>query len=74
MTDKLARIEGRLAACRDDVGNRPYSAPVSTGWYAEDVLALVNIAKAARPFAEPRDTTLAEYDALRAALAVLDGD
>lgn len=31
------RISERLALCHADVAERPYSHPVTTGWYAEDM-------------------------------------
>jgi hypothetical protein len=44
------RARRRVPYCVDDVAERPYSHPVATGWYAEDVPAL--LAELARAVAE----------------------
>lgn len=41
-------VQERLEACQELVAERPYSHPVATGWYAEDVPNLLAVAKAAR--------------------------
>ena len=44
----LAELRERLKLCTDDVKERPYSHPVATGRYAEDVPALLDVAEAAK--------------------------
>ena len=68
MSSPLDRIEGRLRACQEDKATRH---PIAVGWYAEDVLALVNVAKAAEEAARLSRPTEAQMHALRDALAAL---
>ena len=46
--DHLDRIEQRAADCADALTANRYGSPVATGWYAQDVPALVRAARAAR--------------------------
>ena len=77
MSSPLDRIEGRLRACQEDKATRPYGHPIAVGWYAEDVLALVNVAKAAEHLVELRKYDRGPYydkaawTSLREALAAL---
>jgi hypothetical protein len=77
--DRLARIEERLVCCQEAMDQGGYRRPVAEHWYAEDVLALVNIAKAARPMADlpwplsfdERQQWIVKQNQLREALAAL---
>lgn len=74
-------IEERARDCADVLAENRYGAPVATGWYAEDVPALVKVARAARDLhtvVEEAESvgmclpTRAESLTLGAALAELD--
>lgn len=69
--DPLDRIEQRVADVQGAIASNPYGSPVATGWYAQDVPALVKVARAARAY---RDGERGAYAALHAALAELEDE